>query len=105
LVEATPFADKVDLDARVSGRIAFESGRQGAHRGRRAEGDPAGPALDRPHGAGGVSTAARRRAPAAPDPNATFTDFAYQAMENLAFDQLTATSPRARTAAWACCST
>ena len=25
------------------------------------------------------------------DPNATFTDFAYQAMENLAFDKLTAT--------------
>ncbi len=100
LVEASPFGDKVELDARVSGRVGFEAlgskvritggelkaiqpGRisidRAALTGVKAEGAVSGPA--------GVDKAVDEVI----DPNVTFTDFAYQAMENLAFDTLTAT--------------
>ncbi|WP_293675971.1 YdbH domain-containing protein [uncultured Phenylobacterium sp.] len=98
LAEASPFGDKVDLDARVSGRIAFEA--QG-DRVRIGSGElkaiqPGRISIDRTALTGVTAdTAIAATGPAAAavvdDPNATFTDFAYQAMENLAFDTLDAT--------------
>lgn len=97
LVEATPFADKVELDARVSGRIAFEArdGKVRIEDGELKAIQPGRLSIDRTALTGvqanGAAPAAPGTAPGAPDPNVTFTDFAYQAMENLAFDTLTAT--------------
>lgn len=98
IVEASPFGDRVEFDARVSGRVPFEvkaqqvrilggslravaPGRISIQRtaltGVAAEGEVATPAAP---------------AAVAPAPSTdTFTDFAYQAMENLAFDTLDAT--------------
>jgi hypothetical protein len=94
LVEASPFGDRVDLDARVSGRVPFTAGVGGV---RIADGqlkavEPGRLSIQRTAltsvaADGAISGPA---AAAAPDPNATFTDFAYQAMENLAFDTLEA---------------
>ncbi len=91
LVEASPFGDKVELDARVSGRVPFE---MTGTRVRIANGQihavqPGRLSIART-ALTGVSTDAPAATPAVPDPNATFTDFAYQAMENLAFDKLEA---------------
>ena len=111
LVEASPFGDRVDLDAKVSGRVPFESqggkvrvaaaelhaiqpGRLSIARqalsGVAASGSIS--ALPGATGAAAGPIAAAIAAPiAAPIPaNDTFTDFAYQAMENLAFDKLEA---------------
>jgi len=95
LVEASPFGDKVDLDAVVSGRIPFESqdGKVRILGGDLHAIQPGRLSIDRSAldavSAGG--TAALPTGPAtAVDPNATFTDFAYQAMENLAFTTLDA---------------
>ena len=111
LVEASPFGDRVDLDAKVSGRVPFESqggkvrvaaaelhaiqpGRLSIARqalsGVAASGSMS--ALPGATGAAAGPIAAAIAAPiAAPIPaNDTFTDFAYQAMENLAFDKLDA---------------
>ncbi len=95
LVEASPFGDKVDLDARVSGRMPFESkdskvrilggdlhaiqpGRLSIDRSA-LDAVAAGGSADLPTG---TTTAVQA--------NDTFTDFAYQAMENLAFTTLDA---------------
>jgi len=95
LVEASPFGDKVDLDARVSGRMPFESldgkvrilggdlhaiqpGRLSINRSA-LDAVAAGGSADLPTG---TTTAV--------EANDTFTDFAYQAMENLAFTTLDA---------------
>jgi len=92
LVEASPFGDKVDLDARVSGRVPFE---MTGNKVRIAGGEikaiqPGRISIDR-SALTGVSADGAIAAPApVADPNATFTDFAYQAMENLAFDKLEA---------------
>ncbi|MDZ4375878.1 MAG: YdbH domain-containing protein [Phenylobacterium sp.] len=92
IVEASPFGDKVDLDAQVSGRIPFEmSGSRIRISGGDLKADKPGRlSIDRAAltgvAAGGMP--AEATPPGAPDPNATFTDFAYQAMENLAFDSL-----------------
>ncbi|WP_293898106.1 YdbH domain-containing protein [Phenylobacterium sp.] len=93
LVEASPFGDKVDLDARVSGRIAFEATgnkvRIGA--GELKATRPGRISIDR-SALTGMTADTTIAAPAAvANPNDTFTDFAYQAMENLAFDTLEAT--------------
>jgi hypothetical protein len=94
LVEASPFGDKVELDAVVSGRIPFESqngkvrvlgGDLHAIRPGRLSIDRS--ALDAVTAGGTAETPAGT---ALVDPNATFTDFAYQAMENLAFTTLDA---------------
>jgi hypothetical protein len=95
LVEASPFGDKVDLDARVSGRVPFQS-QAGKVRIEAAELHAVQPgrlsinrqALSGVAATGSVS--APTGAAAAVPPNDTFTDFAYQAMENLAFDKLEA---------------
>ena len=93
VVEASPFADRVDLDARMSGAIPFtiegekvrvsggalhavQPGRLSIRR----------TALTAVEASGG---AAAPRAPTAPQvPTDAFSDFAYQAMENLAFTTL-----------------
>jgi len=95
LVEASPFADRVDLDARVTGRIPFET--QGG-KVRIAGGDlhalaPGRLSINR----AALTSVAAEGSLEAPAPagaqlgsNDTFTDFAYQALENLAFDRLDA---------------
>lgn len=93
VIEASPFGDKVELDARVSGRVAFEAN---GSQVRISEGElkavaPGRVSIDRTaltgvQADGEVSGPAA--AAAAPDPNATVTDLAYQAMEHLAFDRL-----------------
>jgi hypothetical protein len=98
LVEASPFGDRVELDAKVSGRVPFEMagqrlrvlsgnlkaiqpGRLSVSRG----------ALTTVAATGGEVTAPVPLPGGAPPATDTFTDFAYQAMENLAFDTLDAT--------------
>ena len=90
LVEASPFGDKMELDAKVSGRMAFET-RDGRVRilGGDLKADQAGRiSIDRVALTGVQADGA---VPAVASANDTFTDFAYQAMENLAFDKLDAT--------------
>lgn len=88
LVEASPFGDKVELDAKVSGRVPFEvTGSKVRISGGELKADQAGRlSIDRA-ALTGVQAGPEGEAPA-PSPNDTFTDFAYQAMENLAFDTL-----------------
>jgi hypothetical protein len=96
IVEASPFGDRVEFDARVSGRIPFEAQGQrvrilgGALRAI----EPGRISIQRA-ALTGVAATTEVTAPGAPvTPEAstdTFTDFAYQAMENLAFDTLEAT--------------
>jgi hypothetical protein len=95
LVEASPFGDKVDLDAKVSGRVPFEmTGNKVRITGGELKAiQPGRISIDRSALTGvtaDTTVAAPAAAPAVVDPNATFTDFAYQAMENLAFDTLEA---------------
>jgi len=95
LVEASPFGDRVDLDAKVSGRIPFALQGGTVHI---AEGDlhAVAPgrlsirraALTSVTAQGSIKPPAGAAAPVANTD--TFTDFAYQAMENLAFSKLDA---------------
>jgi hypothetical protein len=98
LVEGSPFGDRVELDARVSGSIPFtlagdkvrvsggvlravQPGRLSIQRKALTAVETSG---------GGVASGA----PATPTPEPStdaFSDFAYQAMENLAFTTLSAT--------------
>jgi hypothetical protein len=95
LVEASPFGDRVDLDARVSGHVPFQSQ---AGKIRIAGADlhaiqPGRLSISRQAltaAAPGGSVKAPTGSAAPIQPNDTFTDFAYQAMENLAFDKLDA---------------
>jgi hypothetical protein len=96
LVEASPFADRVDLDARVSGRIPF-SLQVGHVRVSGGELHAIGPGRlsIRREALTDVSAKGAIEAPGAANPPAaaqtdTFTDFAYQALENLAYDKLDA---------------
>jgi hypothetical protein len=95
LVEASPFGDKVDLDAKVSGRMPFES-RDGKVRilgGDLHAIQPGRLSIDRSAldaVAAGGSADLPTGATTAVEANDTFTDFAYQAMENLAFTTLDA---------------
>lgn len=90
LVEASPFGDKMELDAKVSGRMAFETrdGRVRITGGDLKAVQPGRISIDR---AALTGVQADGAAPAVATANDTFTDFAYQAMENLAFDKLDAT--------------
>jgi dicarboxylate transporter DctA-like protein len=95
LVEASPFGDKVEFDAKVSGRVPFEAN---GNKVRIPGGElkaiqPGRLSIDRTALTGVQAEGALEAPAAAPavDPNSTFTDFAYQAMENLAFNQLEAT--------------
>lgn len=102
LVEASPFADRMDLKAKVSGRIPFAMTPQGV-RIESGELHAVTPgrisirreALTGVQGVGGAPAvdpkapvaAAAETAVASADP---YSDFVYQAMENLSFDALTA---------------
>jgi hypothetical protein len=89
VVEASPFGDKVDLDAKVSGRVPFEIvGEKVRISGGELKADQPGRiSIDRA-ALTGVQADSATPLPAEANPNDTFTDFAYQAMENLAFDTL-----------------
>jgi hypothetical protein len=97
LVKASPFGDRVDLDAKVSGRIPFTmegdkvrvsgGGLQAVQPGRLSIQRAALTSVE----ASG-SMAAPGQPAAAPEASTdTFSDFAYQAMEHLAFTTLSAT--------------
>ncbi|WP_395671488.1 YdbH domain-containing protein [Phenylobacterium sp.] len=91
IVEASPFGDKVEFDAKVSGRIPFEVQDQKVRilGGSLAAVQPGRISIRR-EALSGVA-AGQPPAPGAPPPTTdTVTDFAYQAMENLAFDTLSA---------------
>jgi hypothetical protein len=92
LVEASPFGDKVDFDARVSGRVPFEmTGNKVRISGGEIKAiQPGRISIDRTALTGVAADGAVAAPVPVVDPNATFTDFAYQAMENLAFDKLEA---------------
>jgi hypothetical protein len=90
IVEASPFADRVELDAKVSGRAPFEA-RQNRVRvsgGELKAIQPGRLSIDRAALTAVQADGAVDAPGAPPPPPDTFTDFAYQAMENLAFDQL-----------------
>ncbi|HEY0649660.1 intermembrane phospholipid transport protein YdbH family protein [Phenylobacterium sp.] len=89
LVEATPFGDKVELDAKVSGKLPFEitGDKIRISGGQLAADQPGRISIDRA-ALTGVTADSATPVPAEANPNDTFTDFAYQAMENLAFDKL-----------------
>jgi len=96
VVEASPFGDKVEFDAVVSGRIPFESvGQKVRVAGGELHAVQPGRLSIQREALVGVQTdpVAVEQGPAAAlvdqdQANAVVTDFAYQAMENLAFDQL-----------------
>ena len=100
LVAASPFGDKVDLDAVVSGRIPFDSqpldGKDGKVRilGGDLHAIRPGRLSIKRQALTGVAAAGSVQAPAGQaagvPPTDTFTDFAYQALENLAFTSLDA---------------
>jgi hypothetical protein len=94
IVEASPFGDRVELDARVSGRVPFSAA--GSHiqvmGGELKAIGPGRLSIDKT-ALTGVQAAGVMAAPGVAEPvspNDTFTDFAYQAMEHLAFDSLDA---------------
>jgi len=95
LVEASPFGDRVELDARVSGRVPFEvpAGKVRIAGAEVHAIQPGRLSIAR-QALTGVAAAGSVAAPGGPTaavpPTDTFTDFAYQAMENLAFDTLDA---------------
>lgn len=94
IVEASPFGDRVDLDARVSGTVPFEATGEKVRitGGQLKAVEPGRLRIDRA-ALTGVKAAGALAAPGVTEPvspNDTFTDFAYQAMENLAFDTLEA---------------
>jgi len=97
LVEASPFGDKVDLDAKVSGTIPFEmtGSKVRISGGTLKAVQPGRISIDRSALTGVTAdsplAAETPATPAATNPSDTFSDFAYQAMENLAFDTLEAT--------------
>ncbi len=92
IVEASPFGDKVEFDAKVSGHIPFEV-QDGKVRilGGSLRAIQPGRISIRREALSGVAAGQAPPAPGAPPPTPdTVTDFAYQAMENLAFDTLSA---------------
>jgi hypothetical protein len=95
LVEASPFGDRVDLDAKVSGRVPFTvvGGKLRIAGGSLHAEQPGRLSIQRTALTGGVAAGAEAESPGAPAPPAptdAFSDFAYQAMEHLAFTTLTA---------------
>jgi hypothetical protein len=98
LIANSPFGDRMALEAKVTGRLPFEVSPRGLHiaKGELHAVEPGKLSIRRD--ALGPVAAAGEVAPAAPGappatapeaPNA-FTDFAYQAMENLSFNELSA---------------
>jgi hypothetical protein len=96
IVAASPFGDRVDLNARVSGRVPFESmaGKVQIASAELHAVEPGRLSIKRQAltGVAAASSVSAQSGPPAPvAANDTFTDFAYQALENLAFDKLNAT--------------
>ena len=96
LVEASPFGDRVDLDAKVSGRVPFAvvDGRVRLLGGELKAIEPGRLSIQRAALTGVQADGSLKTDGKLPDPAAstdTFTDFAYQAMEHLAFETLDAT--------------
>jgi hypothetical protein len=91
LIEASPFGDRVDLDAKVSGRVPFEfqGGKVRITGGELKAIQPGRLSIQRA-ALTSVSAAAPAAQAAGPQVSDTVSDFAYQAMENLAFDRLDA---------------
>ncbi len=111
LIEASPFGDRVDLDARLSGRVPFEVTPEGVRvsNGKLAAVQPGRVSIRREalipvSEEGGAATVEATGAPAAaaegladalnaptaPGQVNAFSEFAYQAMEHLAFESLDA---------------
>lgn len=99
LVEASPFGDRVKLDAKVDGRIPFTAGEQvRIQKGTLHAVQPGRLSIQRTALTGVAATGgaevsgapAAAAAVAAAESTDTFSDFAYQAMENLAFSTLSA---------------
>ncbi|MCR5874251.1 YdbH domain-containing protein [Phenylobacterium sp. J426] len=95
LIEASPFGDRVEFDAVVSGRIPFETvGQRVRITGGELEAIKPGRLSIQREALSGVQTdpqqvlADGQPVPDQAQANAAVTDFAYQAMENLAFNQL-----------------
>jgi hypothetical protein len=89
LVRSSPFGDRVALAARVSGRVPFavQGGRLRVTGGALHNVEPGRLSIQRQALSG--AQASGGGTPAVPGAD-TFTDFAYQAMENLAFTKLEA---------------
>lgn len=98
LVEASPFADRMDLKARVSGRVPFAVSKAGVRidRGELHAIEPGRltirrEALAQVSSAGGAAIVNDKAAAPAPTAEADpYSDFVYQAMEDLAFTELSA---------------
>jgi hypothetical protein len=102
IIKASPFGDRVSLDAKLTGRVPFSVTPAGLRvaAGRLVAAAPGRLSIRREALTGVVSSggeappappAATAAAPATPAaPTDAFSDFAYQAMENLAFDDLSA---------------
>jgi hypothetical protein len=91
LVEASPFGDKVDLQAKVSGRLPFtaEGPRVRVTGGSLRAIEPGRLSID-PRALSSVASSGGAAPTATPSPTDTFTGLAYQAMEDLAFETLQA---------------
>lgn len=94
MVERSPFADHVSLDARVKGRLPFVMSPEGIRfiNGRLEAIQPGRLSISREALSGVKAEGGAAATPqvAAPDETNTVTEFAYQALENLAFDSLSA---------------
>lgn len=90
LVEATPFGDKIDFSAKVSGRIPFEliAGRVHVQGGELRAIEPGRLSINRAVLSG--LGEAPGDATSAPPTSNMINDLAYQALENLAFDAMDA---------------
>jgi len=96
IVAKSPFADRVSLEAKVSGRLPFVLGPDGIRfiNGRLEAVEPGRLSIRREAlvtvaSGGGEATVANAPQTLAPDTN-TVTEFAFQALEHLAFDSLSA---------------
>jgi hypothetical protein len=92
IIAASTLADTVKMDAVVDGRIPFELGPSGLtiQQGHLAAVGPGRISISRKALTGGSSVSAAPATPGAPGQAGFAQDLAYQAMENLAFDQLDA---------------
>jgi hypothetical protein len=95
ILAASSLADAVKMDAVVDGRIPFELGPSGLtiRQGRLAAVSPGRLSISRKALSGGASAHPTAAPPSSKDPTAKTgfaEDLAYQAMDNLAFDQLDA---------------
>lgn len=95
LVETSPFGDKVDLEAKLTGRVPFQVTPDGVRvtNGTLRAIEPGRLSIEREaltavQATGGAVATAPAEPAAAPDP---YSDFVYQALEHLVFQELDAT--------------